>query len=126
MRYVHTNKDPEEIDYVIPGNDGDVYKENSSASNDEILPYDEEEYEDNAFTTGTAKFIFSGLGLLVGAGALGVGLSGSLKGTEKGIALVAGAGIASFSVVKCIKSAMTIVGIDQEKNKKLTKAKAKE
>ncbi|MBR4671888.1 MAG: hypothetical protein IKO78_01640 [Bacilli bacterium] len=126
MRYVHTNKDPEEIDYVIPDNDGDTYAKDSSVSDDEILPYDENDMDTANTVNGLIKFGVSGAGVIVGGIMLGVGLSGSVEGTKKIVALVAGAGIASFSVVKCIKSAMTIVGIDQEKNKKLTKAKAKE
>ena len=149
MRYVHTNKDPEEIDYVIPGNDGDTYgnrnlqtideetdyvipvddgdtyKENSNPDDDLIIFDENEDDEDKTFE-GATKFVLSGVGLLIGTVALGVGLSGALKGTEKGVALVAGAGITSFSLVKCVKSVMTMVGIKPEENKKLTKAITKE
>lgn len=43
---VHTNKDPDETDYVIPSDDGDVYAQNSSVSDDEILICDESEWQE--------------------------------------------------------------------------------
>lgn len=126
MKYVHTNKDPKEIDYVIPDNDGDVYTNNSVTSEEEILPYDEVEEDTVDTVTGLIKFGASGAGVLIGGIMLGVGLSGSVNGTEKLVTVAAGGAFSTFSLVKCIKSTMTMIGIKPEENKKLTKTIAKE